>query len=93
MARKYWGSTAAASLLFLTPALIILIVFRVVPIGQAFTLSFTSWNGGGEPEWVGLTNFQRVLTDPVFWAALQNNQLDPTEDSNGRSHNGRSGHL
>lgn len=75
MNKRFFGSTLVASLLFLLPALVILMVFRVVPIGQAFTLSFTSWNGGGEPEWIGLSNFQRVLTDSVFWSALQNNLL------------------
>lgn len=75
MVAKLFGSTVAASLLFLAPALFILIVFRLVPIEQAFHLSFTRWNGAGEPEWVGLANFQQVLNDPVFWAALRNNLL------------------
>jgi ABC-type sugar transport system permease subunit len=79
LGRLMWGrllgSTIVASLLFLLPALIILIVFRLVPIEQAFHLSFTRWNGAGEPEWIGLANFEQVLRDPVFWAALRNNLL------------------
>ena len=75
MVRKRLGSTVAASLLFLTPALLILIVFRLIPIEQAFYLSFTRWNGGAEPEWIGLGNFAKVMHDPVFWAALRNNLL------------------
>jgi ABC-type sugar transport system permease subunit len=67
--------TLIPALLFLLPALAILAVFRIVPIGEAFHLSFTRWNGVGEPEWIGLDNFARVLGDPVFWAALRNNLL------------------
>ena len=73
--RKWLGSTVAASLLFLMPALLILIVFRLVPIEQAFYLSFTRWNGGAEPAWIGLGNFAQITQDPVFWAALRNNLL------------------
>jgi ABC-type sugar transport system permease subunit len=75
MSRKYLGSAVVASLVFLSPALLILIVFRVIPIGQAFQLSVTRWSGAGEPEWIGLGNFEKLLADPVFWTALQNNLL------------------
>ena len=75
MKKSYFGTAAVASLLFLFPALAILVVFRVVPIAQAFQLSFTRWSGGGEPEWIGLGNFEHILGDPVFWTALQNNLL------------------
>jgi ABC-type sugar transport system permease subunit len=75
MTARLFGSTVAASLLFLAPALIVLVVFRLVPIEQAFHLSFTRWSGAGEPQWIGLANFEQVLKDPVFWTALRNNLL------------------
>ena len=75
MPSKWMGSTVVASLLFLLPALVVLTVFRLLPIGQAFYLSFTRWNGGADPEWIGLGNFVQLATDPVFWAALRNNML------------------
>jgi ABC-type sugar transport system permease subunit len=75
MPSKWMGSTVAASLLFLLPALVVLAVFRLLPIAQAVYLSFTRWNGGAEPEWIGLGNFIQLATDPVFWAALRNNLL------------------
>jgi ABC-type sugar transport system permease subunit len=64
-----------AALCFLLPAAAVLLVLRIVPIGQAFTLSFTRWNGVGDPLFVGLDNFEQVLADPVFWSALRNNLL------------------
>lgn len=73
--RKRHRSTIAASLLFLAPALLVLIVFRLVPVQEAFYLSFTRWSGGGQPEWVGFANFAQVMQDSVFWAALRNNLL------------------
>lgn len=68
-------SRIIASLFFLAPALIVLLVFRLVPIGEAFHLSFTDWNGVGEPAWIGSANFRAVLDDPTFWTALRNNLL------------------
>ncbi len=69
------GSRVTASLLFLAPALIVLLVFRIVPIGEAFHLGFTRWNGVGDPAWIGLDNFRALLDDPTFWTALKNNPL------------------
>jgi ABC-type sugar transport system permease subunit len=68
-------SRIVASLLFLAPALVVLLVFRLVPIGEAFHLSFTEWNGVGEPAWIGWANFRAALGDPTFWTALRNNLL------------------
>ncbi len=53
--------------LFLSPSLILLITFVIVPIALALYVSFTKWNGQGGPfsksaSWVGLENYQRLLT-------------------------------
>jgi ABC-type sugar transport system permease subunit len=69
------GSRIVAALFFLLPAFLILFVFRLWPIWQALVLSFTEWNGVGEPVPVGWRNFLTILDDPVFWAALENNLL------------------
>lgn len=79
MARRIADTITAhritTAFLFLIPALIVLLIFRLVPIGQAFTLSFTRWNGVGAPEWIGSANFAAIAIDPVFWTALRNNFL------------------
>jgi multiple sugar transport system permease protein len=49
---------------FLTPALIILIVFLVVPMLLAFWVSFREWTGlqpVGESTFVGLENYRNIL--------------------------------
>ncbi len=37
--------------------------FAVVPMGLAFYLSFTSWDGLGDPKPVGLANWQKLIED------------------------------
>ncbi len=56
-----------AGWLFVLPALSILAVFLVIPIGLAFYVSLTRWDGlssplGGGAEFVGLDNYQDLLT-------------------------------
>ena len=68
-ARAGWG--------FVTPALVLIGVFFVVPVGGAFVLSFTDFDlySIGDPSstrFVGLRNYQTLLETPLFWTALRN---------------------
>ncbi|MHB1063321.1 MAG: carbohydrate ABC transporter permease [Georgenia sp.] len=47
------------------PALAIFGTFALVPLVGVAVLSLTSWDGLGSPAFVGLDNWQRVLSDPV----------------------------
>lgn len=60
--------------LFLLPALICLGLTIFYPALQAFLLSFTrlEYDISQPPVWVGLENFQKMLTDETFWRALRN---------------------
>ena len=62
------------SLLFLLPALALFCVLLLNPILQAIYQSFFSWVGiAGVPmQWVGWQNYQRVLTDNLFWLSMRN---------------------
>ncbi|MFB5663420.1 carbohydrate ABC transporter permease [Alteribacillus sp. HJP-4] len=63
-------------LFFLLPALLIYLVYVFYPIVMTFNYSFSNWSGvSGESEFVGLQNYQVLLSDPSFWKALQNNML------------------
>lgn len=57
---------------FLTPNLIFLATFLFLPIIMAVQLSFQETRGFGDPEWVGLDNYVRLVNDPVFWQSLWN---------------------
>lgn len=59
---------------FLLPALFVLGISVFWPALRAFYLSFTTYGYDltAAPTWVGLENFQRLLTDAVFWQTLKN---------------------
>src|SRR5512141_78559 len=57
--------------LFLAPALLVIATFVIYPIGAVFYYSFTKYNISTPPEWIGLSNYQTLLTDDIFWTALQ----------------------
>lgn len=57
---------------FIAPNLILLVLFMFVPILWALGLSFQETKGFGNPEWVGLDNYVRMFTDPVFWQSFGN---------------------
>jgi xylobiose transport system permease protein len=46
------------------PGVLFFTFFAVVPMALAFYLSFTSWDGLGDPRPVGLDNWQKLLDDP-----------------------------
>jgi raffinose/stachyose/melibiose transport system permease protein len=58
---------------FLLPGLIVFLVLIVFPFLSNFALSFTKWTGVRTPLWVGLANYQKALTDTVFWTSFKNN--------------------
>lgn len=63
-------------ILFLLPTLICLAVFVVWPILSSFELSLYEWNGiDPQRTWIGLENWQRLLSDQIFWRAFGNNLL------------------
>ncbi|MFD1412866.1 carbohydrate ABC transporter permease [Oceanobacillus jeddahense] len=58
---------------FLMPALVVMSIFIVVPIGYAFFLMFFQVDLlSGTRTFVGLDNFVKIWNDPKFWAAFQN---------------------
>ena len=50
---------------FVLPSLIIIILFKLVPLVVGFGISFTDWNLLSSPEWIGFQNYARVFTDSV----------------------------
>lgn len=66
-------SDALCAFLFLLPACLLLLVFRVIPAGSALWHSFTSWNGMDAAVYNGVANYSEFLQDAVFWGAVKNN--------------------
>lgn len=59
--------------LFLLPALILFGTFFIYPIIYVTLRSFTKWNGMTAPEFNGIENYQKILSDPVFIQSFKNN--------------------
>jgi multiple sugar transport system permease protein len=58
--------------IFLSPQLIGLICFSLIPLISAFGLSFMEWDGFGEKSFVGLENFISQFNNSDFWISLKN---------------------
>lgn len=59
--------------LFYIPALILFLVFVIVPFGKGIFLSFTNWNGYSQSyKMVGFANYIRMFTDSNVLTAFKN---------------------
>jgi multiple sugar transport system permease protein len=56
--------------LFLLPWLIGLLVFVIGPIVASLFISMTNWNLLNPPQWVGLENYEKMLSDRDFYNSL-----------------------
>ncbi len=63
---------AVAGYLFLAPNATGFLLLGLLPIGMALGLTFTNWSLGGDPEFIGVDNYERALRDPLFWKAMRN---------------------
>jgi raffinose/stachyose/melibiose transport system permease protein len=61
-------------LFFLTPAVVLYIIFVIYPTLGLFQISFTSWDGISPIKlWVGFANYKELLfSDEIFWQAFKN---------------------
>jgi len=58
--------------LFISPWLLGLLLFGIIPFFASLYLSFTKYELLGAPEWIGLHNYQRLFfQDPRFWISLK----------------------
>jgi ABC-type sugar transport system permease subunit len=63
-------------ILFLMPAALLMAVFVAYPLVDSLVLSLYRWNGLEAREFIGLRNFEYLLTgDDVFWTSLQHNVM------------------
>lgn len=60
--------------LFVGPALLVFVGFVIVPVALAAVYSFFNWNGLGPLErFIGLDNYARAFSDPLFVKSIGNN--------------------
>ena len=71
---KYSAENSPQAWLFLLPALLIIIVFNVIPLIQTFIISFQKGTLNNL-EFNGIRNYEIVLQDPKFHTALLNTSI------------------
>jgi multiple sugar transport system permease protein len=75
LARKVRGlSDRTIAWIFVAPTIFLLLAINIFPLIWTIRLSFTNFraNRPNEPvEWVGLRNYERILTDADTWATMQ----------------------
>ncbi|WP_405483423.1 carbohydrate ABC transporter permease [Streptomyces sp. NBC_00009] len=64
-----------AGWLFVTPATLGIALFVLVPMALALVFGFTDADGFGNLRFIGLENYQRALSDPLFWSSLRTTVL------------------
>lgn len=60
-----------AAYLFLSPWLVGLAVFWLIPIVASFLLSLSDYEIITPPEWVGLENYRDMIDDRTFWVSIR----------------------
>src|SRR5262249_24036392 len=59
------------SYVYLAPFLIMVAVFTIYPIFASLGYTLYQWKGVGNPtQYVGVQNFERVLSDSIFWQSF-----------------------
>ena len=69
-------SQARLGMALAAPAVLLTLVFFIVPLGNAVYFALVEFDGvTANPPFVGLENFARMFGDPVVWKALTNNAI------------------
>jgi raffinose/stachyose/melibiose transport system permease protein len=64
------GEPRRIGYLYLLPAFVVFAAFVLVPLGHAFWLSLWEWDGITPGTWVGLGNYDDVVSDPALRRAF-----------------------
>ncbi|WP_206513309.1 carbohydrate ABC transporter permease [Pelagibacterium montanilacus] len=69
-----YGSRAERrfAFLFVLPAVLLVLVFRIIPLIWGFFISLTDWSGLGEAEFIGIDNYAAMARDPNFQDSMVN---------------------
>ena len=60
------------ALLLVAPFTVLYVIFFLYPTGRVFQLSFTNAPLIGDGSYVGLANYERILSDPLFRRSVRN---------------------
>jgi len=60
------------SAIFLAPALLLFMVFFIVPVIFSVYYSLTEWDAVAKPEFIGIDNFSDLWKDSDYWKSMRN---------------------
>jgi len=69
--RRALGSEHLAGWAFTFPAVVLIVIFGIVPIAWSAIMSFQANDLTAPPTWVGLANYKALLHDPQFAASVR----------------------
>lgn len=67
-------SDRAVAWIFIAPSIFLLLAINIFPLIWTIRLSLTNYRANrtnAEVSWVGLRNYERILTDPDIWNSMQ----------------------
>jgi multiple sugar transport system permease protein len=70
--RRVWWSDHLAGWAFISPTVVLIGLFGLVPVVWAFVLSFQQNDLISPGKWVGLANYNKLLHDPLFANSVRN---------------------
>lgn len=71
-ARRQYRGERLAPYLFVSPFIVLFLVFGAYPLIKSVLLSFYITNGPRDAVFIGLENYRYLLNDPDFWKAVRN---------------------
>ena len=71
----HWFSTKKTKILMIAPAIILFLLYIIIPVFMAFYYGFTNFTGIGKPEFLGFRNYMTLFKDKIFYIALKNTGL------------------
>ncbi len=73
--RRLFDNRHFLGLLFMLPAAVLLLLFLTYPLGLGVWLGFTDAKIGRPGEWIGIENYEYLVTDSVFRLSVWNTFL------------------
>lgn len=69
---RLYARESRLAYLFISPAMILFLIFSMLPAAAALILSFTNYDILNPPQWTGLANYSRLLQDQIFRQTIGN---------------------
>jgi multiple sugar transport system permease protein len=70
--RRSRGRRLLPIYLFILPPTAVFLLWTLYPLADMLVMSFFHWNLVGSSPFIGFNNYERALSDPIFWIAMRN---------------------